>query len=106
MHININLSSEPFRRDRPWVVGTTALGIFLVFTLGLLVFIAINSRDVDREARAEVEVARAQLLSLDREVARLQQVLTRPENAEVIERSVFLNQLLLRKGISWTRIFS
>ena len=28
------------------------------------------------------------------------------ENAEVLERSVFLNQLILRKGISWTRIFA
>jgi hypothetical protein len=29
-----------------------------------------------------------------------------PENAEVLERSVFLNSLLLRKGISWTQIFA
>ena len=33
-------------------------------------------------------------------------MLRRPENAEVLERSVFLNALLLRKGISWTRIFA
>jgi len=33
-------------------------------------------------------------------------VLRRPENAEVLERSVFLNALLYRKGISWTRIFA
>jgi type IV pilus assembly protein PilN len=40
------------------------------------------------------------------EQAKLEAVLRRPENAEVLERSVFLNSLLLRKGISWTRIFS
>ena len=30
----------------------------------------------------------------------------RPENSEVLERSVLINELLLRKGISWTRIFA
>ena len=33
-------------------------------------------------------------------------MLRKPENAEVLERSVFLNALLVRKGISWTRIFA
>ena len=42
----------------------------------------------------------------DGELNALQQQLYQPQNAEVIERSVFLNKLLLRKGISWTRIFA
>ena len=29
----------------------------------------------------------------------------RPENAEVLERSLFLNTLIDRKAISWTKIF-
>jgi type IV pilus assembly protein PilN len=33
-------------------------------------------------------------------------VARRPENAEVLERSLLLNTLLQRKGISWTKIFS
>ena len=40
------------------------------------------------------------------EQAELDAVLRKPENAEVLERSVFLNTLLLRKGISWTRILA
>src|SRR5262249_50257606 len=32
--------------------------------------------------------------------------LRKPENAEVLETSMFINTLLLRKGISWTRIFA
>jgi Tfp pilus assembly protein PilN len=30
----------------------------------------------------------------------------RPENSELLERSVFINALIYRKGVSWTRIFS
>ena len=48
----------------------------------------------------------ARLASLANDQAQLDGVLRKPENAEVLERSVFLNDLLLRKGISWTRIFA
>jgi type IV pilus assembly protein PilN len=36
----------------------------------------------------------------------LNTVIRKPENETVLERSVFLNTLLLRKGISWNQIFS
>ena len=32
--------------------------------------------------------------------------LRRPENAAVLDQVLFINSLLYRKGISWTRIFS
>jgi hypothetical protein len=32
--------------------------------------------------------------------------LRKPENAEVLERSLFLNTLIERKSISWTQIFA
>jgi type IV pilus assembly protein PilN len=56
------------------------------------------SRTLDRLER--------QSRALDAEQAKLQTVLRRPENAEVLERSLFLNRLLFAKGISWTRMFS
>ncbi len=106
MKIQINLSNEPFRRDRPWVVATTAFSIILLATLGYLTYAAVMGRDEALEARQEVEKARKQLTLLTAEQQKLNNALQRPENTEVIELSVFLNQLLLRKGISWTRIFS
>jgi Tfp pilus assembly protein PilN len=106
MKININLSNEPFRRDRPWVVATAAVAVVLTLSLAVLSYYAVMGRDEAREARQDVEKARTQLAALTNEAMRLESVLRRPENGEVIERSVFLNQLLLRKGISWTRIFS
>ena len=33
-------------------------------------------------------------------------MLRKPENAEVMERSLFLNTLIDRKAISWTKIFA
>lgn len=106
MRINVNLASDPFRRDRPFMVAAWTLGIMLTMLLAALAYLATASRDDATEARAAAEKARTDLAALDAERAKLESVLRRPENGEVIERSVFLNQLLLRKSISWTRIFS
>ncbi len=38
--------------------------------------------------------------------ARLEAVLREPQNAEVLDRVQFVNALLLRKGVSWTKIFA
>jgi type IV pilus assembly protein PilN len=106
MNIHINLSSEPFRRDRPWIVATVALGAVLTVTLAILTYLAIGGRDEAFEARQEATKAQAQLTTLIDQQNQLEGALLKPENGEVIERSVFLNLLLLRKGISWTRIFA
>jgi type IV pilus assembly protein PilN len=106
MRINLNLASDPFRRDRPFIVAAWALGSILSLMLVALTFLALATRDDASEARVEVEKARAELAKAQAERARLETELRRPDNGEVIERSVFLNQLLTRKGISWTRIFS
>ncbi len=106
MRIDVNLASDPFRRDRPFLVGVWILNAILSLLLVTLGYLAFAYRDDAAEARAAVEQDRRQLSTLQAERARLEGVLRRPENGEVIERSVFLNQLLLRKGISWTRIFS
>ena len=42
---------------------------------------------------------------MDADRIRLESVLRQPENAEVLERNLFLNSLLYAKGISWTRLF-
>jgi type IV pilus assembly protein PilN len=104
--ISINLASEPFRRDRPIVVasiaGATLLAALLVYQV---VLIRIRHAEA-AEARTAVEQAGRQLQVTTAEQARLEEVLRQPANAEALDYSVFLNGLLRRKGISWTRIFS
>ena len=106
MKILINLASQPFRRDRPMLVGSVVVSLLLLGTLGLLFSLIL----VDRAQQADVRLDTARLNDSIRrassEQARLEAVLRRPENAEVLEQSVFLNELLYRKGISWTKIFA
>jgi Tfp pilus assembly protein PilN len=105
MRIPINLASQPFRRDRAVLVASGALGVLLIV---LLVFLlSLNRLESGQVAETRAEIARleSQIHAVTAQQARQDAVLHKPENAEVLERSLFLNALLYRKGISWTRIF-
>ena len=49
---------------------------------------------------------RTQIAAATKQQAEFEAVIRKPENAQVLELSVFLNTLLSRKGISWTRILA
>lgn len=106
MKIPINLASRPFRRDRPVLVGSCLVGIVLLGMLGILVATALMERSQLADTHNDIARLGRQTRSFSAEEARLEGVLRRPENAEVLERSLFLNSLLYRKGISWSRIFA
>jgi type IV pilus assembly protein PilN len=106
MKIPINLASQPFRRDRAVLAGSIAVSLMLVGTLGVLISLIVADRALLADVRSDVDGLNRQIRSATAEQGRLDAVLRKPENAEVLERSVFLNALLYRKAISWTRIFA
>jgi len=106
MKISINLASQPFRRDRAMLVASVAVSVLLVGTLGALISLATTDRTQLVDLRAEVDRMKSQLRARTQQQQSLDGVLRQPQNAEVLERSVFLNTLLYRKGLSWTRILA
>ena len=106
MRLNVNLASEPFRKDRPLVIGSFVVGGMLVVLLITLVSLAVSERNRARESREAIAKLEQSLKAVADEQAKHEAVLRKPENAEVIDRSLFLNALILRKGVSWTRIFA
>jgi hypothetical protein len=106
MRVPINLASEPFRRDRPLMAGSIAVGAMLLGLLVMLVSLAIAERDRAAEAREAIAKVDRQLQTLARERSKLEATMRQEHNAEVLDRSLFINALLTRKGVSWTRIFA
>lgn len=102
----INLASEPFREDRPLVAGSIVLSVILGGLLITLTWMAVLQQLSVKDARTAIASAEQQLAALDREQAQLNITLRQPGNSDVFEQSIFLNALLARKGISWTKIFS
>lgn len=106
MRIGVNLASEPFRRDRPVYFTAAVLALVLLTSLGFLIYLTLQQRAVAASSRDELARLQTQWQQLNTEDAQLQTVMRKPENAEVLERSVFLNSLILPKSVSWTRMFA
>ncbi len=106
MRIPVNLASEPFRRDRAILVASAAVGAMMIVVLVMLASLALNERALMADSLAETARIERELQKLNAEQSRLSGILRKPENAEVLDRSLFLNALIYRKGISWTRIFA
>ena len=106
MKITINLASQPFRRDRAMIVASSAVSALLVMTLLALIFLARADSNQMASVRGESGALRRQIASLTAEQTKLDAVARKPENEDVLLTSVFINSLLMRKGISWNQIFT
>jgi hypothetical protein len=106
LRIPINLASEPFRRDRPLLVGSAALAVVLSLLLIFQVVTIISERRQAADIRVAIDRQNTRLRAMAAQQGTLNTTLRKPENAEVLERSLFLNTLIDRKAISWTKIFA
>ena len=106
MKIPVNLASEPFRRDRPLIAASAAVALMLTCSFVFFVYLSIAERERAREAREAMEAMTRQLNTLSAEQAKVEAVLRETRNAEVLDRSQFVNLLIARKAVSWTKIFS
>jgi len=104
--IPVNLSSEPFKKSRTALIAAILTGVVLVLALSFQIVVIKRERHAARANRNALTQSEAQLQALNRDYNRIASQLRQPANTVVFERSIFLNQLLQRKGISWTRLFS
>jgi Tfp pilus assembly protein PilN len=104
--IPINLAREPFRRDRPILVASGAVGVLLLCSLLALIWIAVSEGGTARQTQADLNRANRDLARIAAEQSKLDAQMRRPEYAIVFDRNIMINQLIKRKAISWTRIFS
>lgn len=105
MRVSINLAREPFRKDRPLLVASAGVGILLTLLLVLLTGLAIADRQQARDTKKSLDRAEKQLARIRQEQAKVDVAMRQQGNTEVLDRSLFLNALIYRKAISWTRIF-
>ena len=105
MRYHINLASKPYIHARRfytnWLTGLGVLFLFAAVLVGFAVRALIGSRQV----ASEVGKLQGQIAKLDAQRARAQEVMDRPENRDVREKSRFLNEAIVRKAFSWTRVF-
>jgi hypothetical protein len=106
MQVALNLASEPFGGKRAFwtLVGVTG-GLLTVLAI-VLVWTFVTRSDLPEDLIVREAQIQAELAELAQAEAQATSKLNTPLGVEIIDRSTFLNQLLLRKGISWTRTFA
>jgi Tfp pilus assembly protein PilN len=103
--LDLNLSTRPFPRYR---LINTALALGLAGLLIISAWQAVGFVRYSRLARrlqpAEID-ARVEAESLGKQVAEVESRLDRPEATAKLNEIGFLNHLIARKSLSWTRLF-
>lgn len=106
MRIPVNLAREPFRQNRPMLIGSAVAAVALMVTLALLISNAIAARRQAEQTQAVLDRVNRQLASVSREQTKLDTQMRLPGNEVALDRIVLLNELIKLKATSWTRIFS
>ncbi len=106
IRIPINVASEPFHRVRAVVVGAAALSAVLIFVLVFQIFLILSERKQASASRILLDRLNTDIRLVSLEQQKLDTILKQPENAEVLDLSVFLNFLIAHKAISWTKLFA
>jgi type IV pilus assembly protein PilN len=88
------------------VVASSLVCLLLVVSLVVLIHLSNEDNRQLADVRGEVAALKRQVQTVNDQQAKLNGVIHQPQNETVLERSVFINTLLLRKGISWNQIFS
>ena len=101
----INVASQPFRRERAQNAVLALVCAALLFSLLVLVTLILHARAQEADLRRVIASENAELQRLQREETQFSAVLAKPENADVFSTSVFLNELIARRAVSWTRVF-
>jgi Tfp pilus assembly protein PilN len=106
MRLNINLATQPYEDARQfylrWGIALGSLAL-LALVLSYTTFSSLNRyRSMNRDIARE----NATLQKLVKQQADDVAILAQPHNNDVRQRSAFINDLIERKSVSWTHIFS
>ncbi len=106
MRFKINLASQPYENARRFFLqwGVALAALFIV--TGLVVFAAARSWRISHGLNRSISEERARLDKLNAQEKTDLEILNKEQNRDVRERSQAINTIILRKEVSWTRIFS
>jgi len=105
MKVAFNLASHPYENLRPYY---TAAWIAVAVAVVLALSVGNRERQQRSETRSLTQQLgrfEAEVQQLEREQQELEAWLRRPEVQEIRSHSGFLNTMIFRKSLSWTRMF-
>ena len=105
MRVPINLASQPYQNLRP-LYSAAGVALALLVLLAMLVSNKMQrSTDETRLSTQEIQRLDGEMVKLRQEQLTLKQWLGNPQVQEIRDHSTFLNSLIARKSLSWTKLF-
>jgi Tfp pilus assembly protein PilN len=106
MRFDLNLATHPYEDAqefwRRWGIGLAIAGVVSAALLSFVVWDWYHAY----EDRRSIAARQQWIASLDTKIAHAQEVVGRPENRVLRERSDYLNNLFRQKAVfSWTKVF-
>jgi type IV pilus assembly protein PilN len=101
----INLASQPFGRERAQTALLAAVCSVLLVSLIVFTALIFKERSQASVLRRTINGERGKLAQISRVQAQFQGIIAKPGNADVFSKSVFYNELIARRAVSWTRVF-
>lgn len=105
MRTSINLAAQPYVnlqgiKQRWMMISAIVVGLTLV--LGIWTGLVLRKQ---KNLDTQIKNLENSCDQLDQKIATVQQTLRQPQNVELIDQSQFLNEIILRKSFSWTKVF-
>jgi type IV pilus assembly protein PilN len=105
MKARLNLSTKPLETHRRFLAAAGAIGVVAGLFFLELGWHVYSVRRADAALREQVEKIRLDMVTLEQQRRDLEQFFNRPANAELHERSAFLNTLIDEQSLNWTQMF-
>jgi len=103
--LTVNIASQPFRRERAQNAALALICAGLMVSLLVLLSLILHARAQAADLRRVIASENAELARLERDERQFSAILAKPQNADVFSRSVFLNEIIARRAVSWARVF-
>ena len=103
---DLNLSTHPFPAYRRGNLALALIFVVLVVITAWQAYGFVQFSSMARAIRNDEQNMSVETQSVEKHVAELKSRLDRPEAAAKLNEIEFLNGLIARKGLSWTRLFA
>ncbi len=106
MRSKINLATQPYEDARRFMIAWSSVIGVLVVLLIVLAIGLVQRWSQFRQRRVDISREQQSLPELNAKQQQDLAILNRPDNQDVRQKSEFVNDLIRRKEVSWTTIFT
>jgi type IV pilus assembly protein PilN len=104
MRLTLNLASRPYVELRPLYQRLRMLALLLLVTAALFWWVLRTEKGKAAEAHARAAALQNSIRQANTQRQQSENAMRQPENAAVLAKAQFLNNLYLHKSFSWTAV--